>query len=455
MRTRLRSYLRPNGIIELLPIKSIVSSQFPLRDDMGNLDELALSIKSRGLIEPIIVRSVNSNFEVIAGNRRYYAFKHLGIHEIPAIIIDASDKEAFEISLDENIHRKSLDPMEEAKAFKTYANKYGYGSITELANRIQKSEEYVSHRIILLTLPPTVQEQVSRRLLTASDAWEITRVKDKRSQEGLAKIAEEEKMTVKELRVVSKLLNEGVGADSLAAEILDSKVTGIENYNSKLFQDKHRKVTKAASTILRVALIRVDSLANGISDDEKALKSVLHELRIRIHEMIDQLYAGRLNEHVSNDPLVQIIRDVFLKNLNTNNPLATSKFYSKTFTVFDDLPPYKLLDLEQTIRQEVEFSGVLQESHCDIEQLRITRFSGGAVATFHFVYDLKFDEMICNWESRVTFVFERKDEMWSIIHEHWSPANIQGNPLEFLDKSIGLEKLIKPQNKDNTLAQEK
>ena len=125
----------------------------------------------------------------------------------------------------------------------------------------------------------------------------------------------------------------------------------------------------------------------------------------------------------STDQVSQLIREVFLSNLNANNSLANSKLYSKSFTVFDDIPPYSLLDFEQTIKNEVMFSKKLRESHCEVEQLKINRFAGGAVATFLFVTDMKLDSVVCNWKSRVTFVFERKDEgFWSIIHEHWSPG---------------------------------
>jgi len=430
LRTRLRSYLQPNGIIELLPTKSIIPSRFPLREDFGNLEELSQSIKKKGLIEPIIVRPLGAKFEVIAGNRRYSACKASRMLEIPSIIIQATDKEAFEIALDENIHRKNLDPIEEARAFKIYAHKYGYGSITELAKRIGKSEEYVSHRIILLRLPLIVQEKVSRRLLSASDAWELTRIKNHSDQQALADLAVSEKMTVKDVRAATDLLREGF--DLLPATVgRDQRDTSLE---------RKKRVIKAASTILRVALIRVDSLSNRVTREETDLKSMLQELRLRIHKLIDEILTEDLDEKRSTDQIGQLIREVFLSNLNSKNGIANSKLYSKSFTVFDDIPPYSLLDFEQTIKSEVMFSKKLRESHCEIEQLKINRFAGGAVATFLFVTDFKLDNFVCNWKSRVTFVFERKEEgLWSIIHEHWSPVPAREDSIQQLEQLIGLE----------------
>ncbi len=145
MRTRLSSFLKAITVVDVLPLKSIIPPRRPLRLDVGDLSSLAESVRRRGLLEPIIVRPLpsKSKFEIVAGHRRYLACKMNHLSEIRAIVLELSDKEAFGISLEENLQRKTLDPIEEAKCFQSYVHEYGYGSVTELARIIGKSKEYV------------------------------------------------------------------------------------------------------------------------------------------------------------------------------------------------------------------------------------------------------------------------------------------------------------------------
>ena len=116
------------GSVEDIAISDMVPPANSLRTSMNGIEQLAESIKKIGLLQPIVVR-INSlgSFEVVAGNRRFKACKSLGWKKIPCHVVELDDKEAFEISLVENIHRKSLSPIEEAYAFKSYVKELGWG----------------------------------------------------------------------------------------------------------------------------------------------------------------------------------------------------------------------------------------------------------------------------------------------------------------------------------------
>ena len=103
--------------------------------------ELTSSIRQQGLLEPIVVRPLDDGFEVVAGNRRLDACKKAGMRKISCNILYLSDKEAYEVSLIENVQHKTLDAIEEAEAFKSYVEEYGYGGESELASRIGKSQQ--------------------------------------------------------------------------------------------------------------------------------------------------------------------------------------------------------------------------------------------------------------------------------------------------------------------------
>lgn len=161
--------------------------------------ELSRSIKKHGLLQPIIVRPINLGFEIVAGHRRFQACKLLRWKTIPAMVKDASDKDAFEIQLVENIQRKTLDPIEEAQAFKVYVTDYGWGGVTYLADTIMKSEQYVSSRLQLLNLPQNVTDRVKSGKLKVSHAFELLGLEGK-ILESMSDDIINKNMSVKDIR---------------------------------------------------------------------------------------------------------------------------------------------------------------------------------------------------------------------------------------------------------------
>lgn len=160
-------------------MKMIRPSQFPVRDKFQNMndDEIGLlvsSIREHGLLQPILIRRLNHGFEIVAGHRRFQACRSLHWRLMSCKIREMSDRQAYEIQLTENIQRKSMDPIEEAEAFKKYVVDFGWGGVSELAKKIGKSEEYVSHRIQLLKLPEDVRQVISDNQINVSQAIELT-----------------------------------------------------------------------------------------------------------------------------------------------------------------------------------------------------------------------------------------------------------------------------------------
>jgi ParB-like chromosome segregation protein Spo0J len=135
----------------------------------------------------------------VAGHRRFQACKLLRWKTIPAMVKDVSDKDAFEIQLVENIQRKTLDPIEEAQAFKLYVRDYGWGGVTYLAETIMKSEQYVSSRIQLLKLPQNVKDKVKSGELKVSHAFELLGLEGK-SLENMSDDIINKNMSVKDIR---------------------------------------------------------------------------------------------------------------------------------------------------------------------------------------------------------------------------------------------------------------
>src|SRR5215211_9160119 len=190
------------GIIDDLNLSQIVESPCSLRVySTPQIKDLSKSIQQIGLLTAIVVRiKTETTYEIVAGNRRYNACKFLGWRKIPCQIVELDDKSAFELSLIENIQRKTLYPMEEAQAFKRYVSDFGWGGASELAEKIGKSVSYITRRIRLLDLPPDVIDYITNSVINTSTAEELFSIKDREKQSNLAKIISNKKMSVKETR---------------------------------------------------------------------------------------------------------------------------------------------------------------------------------------------------------------------------------------------------------------
>jgi ParB family chromosome partitioning protein len=138
----------------------------------AELGELANSIHERGIIQPIVVRTVRGatdSFEIIAGERRWRAAQRAGLHEVPIIVHEASDSEALELAIIENVQRADLNPLEEATGYQALADEFKY-SQDEIAKTVGKSRSHVANTLRLLRLPEAVKAYINEGKLTAGHA---------------------------------------------------------------------------------------------------------------------------------------------------------------------------------------------------------------------------------------------------------------------------------------------
>jgi ParB family chromosome partitioning protein len=195
----------------------------------------------------------DGEYEIVAGTRRYNACKMLGWRKILSHVVELDDKDAFEVSLIENIHSKNLNPIEEANAFQAYVTNYGWGGISELAARLGKSVSYVDKRIRLMALPPDVVESLSTGSLSVSIGDELLPLKEKEQQSKLAELIKKRKLSSRQVR---ELKNEMKSSDNLY-DILDFKTKIID------IDAKTKKSFDKAIIAIRVAM---NNLASVIED---------------------------------------------------------------------------------------------------------------------------------------------------------------------------------------------
>ncbi len=138
----------------------------------AELDELAASIKQRGIIQPVVVRAVRGakdSYEIIAGERRWRAAQRAGLHDVPIVAIEASDSEALELAIIENVQRTDLNPLEEAGGYQALATEYEH-SHDEIAKIVGKSRSHITNTLRLLKLPETVKAYINAGKISAGAA---------------------------------------------------------------------------------------------------------------------------------------------------------------------------------------------------------------------------------------------------------------------------------------------
>lgn len=276
-------------------MKMIRPSNFAVRDKFQEsleMESLMSSIKEHGLLQPILIRPRLNGFEIVAGHRRFHACKSLRWRYIACKIREMSDKQAFEIMLTENIQRKSMDPVEEAEAFRKYVLEYGWGGVSELGRKIGKSEEYVSHRIQLLKLPDEVREQIVVNKLNVSQAFELTNVPESRLLEFTSKIMQKN-LTVKQIREVKAAIKE---------ETLYESSSPVNELSSVVPIVRKVKFAKKTSLALKITLARLDTIIEEVEmniqpEQRKEIIDFVMGIRLRIHSMIDETIRFK-NSHI-------------------------------------------------------------------------------------------------------------------------------------------------------------
>lgn len=268
------------GVLENVDISKIKPFKYYYRNNsQEDMHELCYSIKEKGLLQPIIVRMTDDlKYEIVAGTRRYNACKMLGWRKILCHVVELDDKDAFEVSLMENIHSKNLNPIDEARAFKDYVSTYGWGGISELATKLGKSASYIDKRIRMLTFPENIIESISNNEIKPSLAEELLPIKEKEHQSKLAELIKKRKLSSRQVR----MLKDEMKNSEHPEEIFDfqTKIVDIDARTQKSF-DK-------AIIAVRVAMNKLASIIEDV-EDNWTVYEILMQHKNMLHSQIDIL----------------------------------------------------------------------------------------------------------------------------------------------------------------------
>ncbi|MCI8313633.1 MAG: ParB/RepB/Spo0J family partition protein [Lachnospiraceae bacterium] len=233
--------------------------------DEDSLQELADSIKQFGLLQPILVQDRKDYYEIIAGERRWRAAKIAGLKEIPVIIRNYTDQEIVEIALIENIQREDLNPIEEAHAFKKLLEEFHLKQ-DEVAERVSKSRTAVTNSVRLLKLSDSVQQMIIDDMLSTGHARALIPIEDKELQLQLAQRIFDEKLSVREVeKIVKVILNPEKGKDK-KEETPQSIQYIYQDIENKLKERLSRKVAISSKGKSGVGKIEIEFYSNDDLD---------------------------------------------------------------------------------------------------------------------------------------------------------------------------------------------
>ncbi|MBC8453423.1 ParB/RepB/Spo0J family partition protein [PVC group bacterium] len=196
--------------IRKLPVEIIKKNEWQPRRDFeeSSLSELADSIKEHGVLQPLLVRPSNDEFELIAGERRLRAAGMAGLTEVPVVVIDATDGDSLEMALIENLQRENLNIVEEAEGYKDLADKFNLTQ-EQIADRMSKSRASITNAMRILTLPDEVLIMLS----------------DNRISAGHAKVLLSLEISDEQILFARRIVSEALSVRNLEKVILKSKAT--------------------------------------------------------------------------------------------------------------------------------------------------------------------------------------------------------------------------------------
>lgn len=304
---------REREIIEV-SLDDIIPNRFQPRlsfDEQG-LNELAESIRQHGIIQPLVLRKIGDKYEIIAGERRYKASYIAGLTKVPAVIIDLNDNESAEVAIVENIQRKDLSPIEEAKSYKKLLDR-GYLTQDQLASRMGKNQSTVSNKLRLLNLDEKVQDALLNNKISERHARSLLKLDNKEEQKEVLDEIIEKRLNVRDTEdLINRKLNgeeEIIRIPSFSQKEIPS--FEFPNYISELPDTKPEENIEVSSTPIKEykekeeeievmndneeEILNIPTLS--ITKQEKNIDDVISKIQKVVEEVKELGFEAKLEEY--------------------------------------------------------------------------------------------------------------------------------------------------------------
>lgn len=247
----------------LAKVDEIQASPFQPRRTFNEeqIAELAASIRERGLVQPLVVRRVNGKFELIAGERRLRAIRSLGQSEVKVVVMDATDREAAELALIENLQREDLTPLEEAEQYRLLQTRFGMKQEI-IAQHVGKSRAVVANMVRLLELAPASRQMLEKGELSVGHAKVLLQLKDEAQQTAAATRVVKQGLTVRQTeQLVKDILNPDPARPAIVGKTLPAAYESVCQQLSQDFGTRVNIAMKGKSNgVIEISYVGRDEL---------------------------------------------------------------------------------------------------------------------------------------------------------------------------------------------------
>ena len=309
-----------------IPVSEIHPNPYQPRQDFDPkaLNELAESIKTYGVLQPVIVRKIEEkNFELIAGERRLRAAKLINLEKIPAIIREYTDLQASEIAIIENVQRQNLNAIEEAQAYQRLIEEFGYTQ-EKIAKKIGLSRSQVANTIRLLKLAPQIRELVSQGKLSTGQVRPLLSLESEELQLKAAEMVLEENLTAKAVEVFmrefKKLKLENISEVETVPEV-EEKISEVEENISEV-----ETVSEVEENISEVE--------ENISDAEENVSEIEENIS-EVEENVSEVEMVQVEE-IPHESYVKLAENKLAELLNTQVKIVSDSNTNQIQITFSD-----------------------------------------------------------------------------------------------------------------------
>lgn len=319
------------SVADIVPNKS----QPRLIFDDKSLQELANSIKEHGIIQPLVLRQIGNKYEIIAGERRYRAAVSAGLTEVPCIISEVDDNESAELALVENIQRKSLNSIEEAKSYKNILEQQNITQ-EELANRMGVSQSTIANKLRLLSLTEDVQTALLQDRISERHARSLLQITDSSKQIDMLNKIINDRLTVRQLDDEIANMNVNIPSETIESEPLqeevhqDTNMFDTENDEINIFNPNPSSsgnmfdLPEAETTEEE----NIDSLSESSEEEPPKEEQKINNPFKNILSTFDKINRPSLDDEVTNmitDPDDNLFNNNYEENLESNEELETEQ----------------------------------------------------------------------------------------------------------------------------------
>lgn len=320
--------MNTNPIIQMVSIENVIPNRFQPRltfDEQG-LNELSASIKEHGIIQPIVLRKLGDKYEIIAGERRYKAATIAGLTEVPAIISSLDDNQSAEVALVENVQRKNLTSIEEAKSYKKILEK-GYLNQEQLAKKMGVTQSTIANKLRLLNLTEEVQEALLNEKISERHARSLLQITNSANQ----------------VEMLNKVINERLTVRQLDAEIKKT-MTNLD------FNQQNDIISETDNYIKNDSLKSIEEL-----DSPETIELVADELKEDLESLdLKNNTDLEISENIDLESIKENAKDIIPKTKNIFNifdqesyPSLESEKVNLSTNIFDD-------DISEDLEENLE-----------------------------------------------------------------------------------------------------